>query len=309
MARAQRRDRVAVAAPDGGAAPAPEGAAPDGGAAPAPAAPSSRARLIGVARAVGFVAALAIVVVVAVKAIRDAPPRGLDWPLLVPAVALAIAWWVLLARGWALLMSGRWTLTDAATWCRTQALRYLPGGIWAPASRLAVADGSAADRLRTVAAENVGALVAGLAIGGLGLALGGRVVWLPLVVAPLAPAVLTRLRLLPLGAQRTVPTYLLGFIGYAAAAIVAQAAVSGWHDAALVAGAAGVAWAAGLVVIVAPSGLGVREVVYVGLLTGVFAHGEPAAGAVVLRLVTIVAELLVLVVSAVSLRRRDALSG
>ena len=51
-------------------------------------------------------------------------------------------------------------------------------------------------------------------------------------------------------------------------------------------------------VVVAPSGLGVREVVYVGLLAGALAKGEPAAGAVVLRLVTIVAELLVLVGSA-----------
>jgi glycosyltransferase 2 family protein len=268
-----------------------------------------RDSLIRAARALGFVAALAIVVIVAVKAIRDAPPRELDVPLLVPAVLLAIGWWVLLGRGWALLMSGRWTAADAATWFRTQPLRYLPGGIWAPASRLAVADGTAADRLRTVAAENVGALVAGLAIGGLGLALGGRPVWLPLVLAPLAPAVLARLNLLPAVAPRTVPTYVLGFAGYAGAAILAQAAVSGWHDTALVAGAAGLAWAAGLVVIVAPSGLGVREVVYVGLLSGALAHGEPAAGAVVLRLVTIVAELLVLVVSAVSLRRQLRVSG
>ncbi len=59
----------------------------------------------------------------------------------------------------------------------------------------------------------------------------------------------------------------------------------------------------------APSGLGVREVVYVGLLSGAFAHGEPAAGAVVLRLVTIAAELLVLVASAVSLRRHKAANG
>jgi hypothetical protein len=39
----------------------------------------------------------------------------------------------------------------------------------------------------------------------------------------------------------------------------------------------------------------VREVVFVGLMAGAFAKGEAEAGAVVLRLVTIVAELLVLV--------------
>lgn len=272
-------------------------------------APARRARVVAIARSAGFVAALAIVTLVAVRAIRDAPPRRLDVPLLVPSVLLAVGWWVLLARGWAVLMSGRWTAQDAATWYRTQALRYLPGGIWAPASRLAVADGTAADRLRTVAAENVGALVAGLAVGGLGLALAGRLAYAPLVLVPLAPALLARLNLLPAASPRTVPTYLLGFLGYAAAAVLAQAAVSGWHEPLLVAGAAGVAWAVGLVVIVAPGGLGVREVVYVGLLSGALAKGEPAAGAVVLRLVTIVAELAVLAVSGLTLRRRKPPSG
>jgi hypothetical protein len=268
-----------------------------------------RDHLVTAARVVGFAGALAIVVVVAVRAIRDAPPRELDWPLLVAAVAAAIWWWLLLARGWAMLMSGRWTRADAAVWFRTQALRYLPGGIWAPASRLAVAGGGPADRLRTVAAENVGALVAGLALGGLCLAIAGRLAWVPLVLVPLAPALLVRLRLLPPGAPATVPVYLLAFAGYVVAAILAQAAVSGWHDSALVAGAACIAWAAGLVVVIAPSGLGVREVVYVGLLAGVFSAGEPAAGAVVLRLVTIVAELLVLVVSGGWHRRQEPPTG
>lgn len=268
-----------------------------------------RDRLIRAARAAGFVAALAIVTFVAVRAIRDAPPRRLDIALLVPSVLLAIGWWLLLARGWAVLMSGRWNRGDADTWYRTQALRYLPGGIWAPASRLAVAGGSAADRVRTVAAENVGALVAGLAVGGIGLALAGRPAYAPLVLAPLAPVLLVRFNLLPAAAPGTVPAYLLGFVAYAGAAVLAQAAVSGWQDPLLVAGAAGVAWAVGLVVVIAPGGLGVREVVYVGLMAGAFAKGEPAAGAVVLRLVTIVAELLVLVASAASLRRHKRLSG
>jgi hypothetical protein len=268
-----------------------------------------RSRLVAVARVLGFAGALAIVAIVAVRAIRDAPPRELDWPLLVVAVAGAIWWWLLLARGWAMLMSGRWTRADAAVWFRTQALRYLPGGIWAPASRLAVAGGGPADRLRTVAAENLGALVAGLALGGLGLALAGRVAWVPLVLVPLAPTLLVRLRLLPPRSPATVPVYLLAFAGYVLAAIFAQAAVSGWHDTALVAGAACIAWAAGLVVIIAPSGLGVREVVYVGLLAGVFAKGEPAAGAVVLRLVTIVAELLVLLASGGWHRRQEPPTG
>lgn len=256
-----------------------------------------RALAIAVARTLGFVASVGIVVWYAIKAIRDAPPRELDWPLLIVAVAGGIWWWLFLGRGWAMLMTGRWTRQDAVVWFRTQALRYLPGGIWAPVSRLTIAGGSAADRVRTVAAENIGALVAGLALGGLFMALAGRLAYLPLVLVPLAPIVLVRLRALPKGSPATVPWYLLSFAGYVVAAIFAQAAVSGWHDSALAAGAACVAWAVGLVVVIAPSGLGVREVVFVGLMAGAFAKGEAEAGAVVLRLVTIVAELLVLVAS------------
>ena len=53
------------------------------------------------------------------------------------------------------------------------------------------------------------------------------------------------------------------------AAVLVQTAVSGrLDDPFAVAGAAAVAWAAGLVVVIAPSGIGVREVVYVALLVG-----------------------------------------
>lgn len=266
-------------------------------------------RLIRAARAAGFAAALAIVAIVAVKAVRDAPPRRLDWPLLAPALAATLVWWVLLARGWALLVSGAWTRVDAATWYRTQALRYLPGGIWAPASRVAVAGGSARERVSVVAAENVGALCAALVVGGACLAASGRVAWLGLIAAAAVPALLARARVLPARAPGTLTNYLAAFAAYAVASVLAQAAVSGWHAPLAVAGAAGVAWAAGLVVIVAPGGIGVREVVYVGLLAGAFGEGELAAGAVTLRLSTIAAELLVLVASGRSVGRRESTSG
>jgi hypothetical protein len=64
-----------------------------------------------------------------------------------------------------------------------------------------------------------------------------------------------------------------------------------------VAGAAAIAWAVGLVVIIAPSGVGVREVVYVALLSHAFGRPELTAAAVTLRVVTIVAELGVLLVA------------
>ena len=56
-------------------------------------------------------------------------------------------------------------------------------------------------------------------------------------------------------------------------------------------------WAAGLVVVVAPSGVGAREWVYVELLKGSIGHADLVAGALTLRVVTIVAELLVLIVA------------
>jgi uncharacterized membrane protein YbhN (UPF0104 family) len=71
--------------------------------------------------------------------------------------------------------------------------------------------------------------------------------------------------------------------------------VSGRTEVFEVAGAAAIAWAAGLVVVIAPSGLGVREVVYVALLAGTFSNTEATTAAVTMRLVTVVAELAVLV--------------
>ncbi|MEA2171900.1 MAG: hypothetical protein QOF76_5200 [Solirubrobacteraceae bacterium] len=201
-------------------------------------------------------------------------------------------------------MSGQWTFSDAATWCRTQALRYLPGGIWAPASRLAVVGGSARDRLTTVAAENVGALCAAMTVGGIGLTAAGKPLFAPLILSVALVPIGVRLKLLPARANATIATYSVGFAGYALASVLVQAAVSGWHDPLAVAGAAGVAWGIGLVVIIAPGGIGVREVVYVGLLSFAFPKGDLAAGAVTMRLVTIGAELFVLALSGGFLQRR-----
>jgi uncharacterized membrane protein YbhN (UPF0104 family) len=78
--------------------------------------------------------------------------------------------------------------------------------------------------------------------------------------------------------------------------VLVQLAVSGSVHPAEVAGAASVAWAAGLVVVIAPSGVGVRELVYVDLLSGTLPHAELAAAAVTMRLVMIVAEFAILLV-------------
>jgi glycosyltransferase 2 family protein len=259
-------------------------------------------RALPVIRTVSFVVAIAIVVWMAVKAVEEVDFAALSWGLLVPALLAAGIWWVGLARGWALLITGRSTHADISLWCRTQTLRYLPGGLWAPASRVAAVQGKAQDRIGTVAAENIIALCAALAIGGAALALSGGVWWLPLVAVVALPVVAARVtagrtRVAPGRARTGTVNYLWAFAAYAIAAVLVQAAVSGWHDSFAVAGAAAIAWGAGLVVIIAPSGVGVREVVYVALVTGAFSRADLTAGAVTLRLVTIAAELGVLLVA------------
>jgi glycosyltransferase 2 family protein len=259
------------------------------------------APLLPVLRVLAFVAAVAIVVFMSVKAVRAVDFGALElWPL-AGATVIAAGWWVLLARGWALLVTGTARRGDISVWCRTQAIRYLPGGIWAPASRVTILPGTLWDKLATVGAENVIALCCASAIGGAAFALGGRLVWFPLVIVIAAPFAAARLvqsrsRVSPARALLVTWNDAIGFVGYAVAAVLVQGAVSGRSDVFVVAGAAAVAWAAGLVVVIAPSGLGVREVVYVALVAGTFSNSEATTAAVTMRLVTIVAELAVLVV-------------
>lgn len=257
-------------------------------------------RYLPVLRVLAFVVALGIVVVMAVRAFRAVDLSNVDPWLLVAAVAAAIVWWVLLARGWALLVEGATQRKDLGVWCRTQAIRYLPGGIWAPASRATLIHGTVFDRISTVGAENVLALCAAMAVGGVAFTVGGSPVWLPLALVLAVPVLgtrfvehrsrLTRGRLLRVTSNDTA-----AFLAYVAAAVLVQGALSGWAGAFAVAGAAGIAWGVGLVVVVAPSGVGVREVTYVALLSGTIPHSQATAAAITLRLVTVLAELVVLV--------------
>jgi uncharacterized membrane protein YbhN (UPF0104 family) len=127
-------------------------------------------------------------------------------------------------------------------------------------------------------------------------------VWTPLVLAAAVPVLAARFtagrtRIDRPRTRRATGNYLVAFAGYMVAAVLVQGAISGWHDLATIAGAACLSWAAGLVVVVAPSGVGAREWVYVELLKGPFVHADLVAGALTLRVVTIVAELAVLIVA------------
>ena len=259
--------------------------------------------VFGVVRAVAFPASVLLVGYMAFRAASDLHASGIEWSLLAPAAAATALWWLLLARGWALLHGGRASRADVRMWCRTQALRYLPGGIWAPVSRVAQAQGAAVDRVSTVAAENIIALCASLAIGGTALGVVRNPLWFLLVglaVLPFAVAPLTarRSRVDPDRALRTTVNDLVASAAYVTGAALVQRAISGPHDPVAVAGAAAVAWGAGLVVPFTPGGIGVREVVYIWLLTGYgFPRSELVGAAVLSRLVTIVVELIVLILA------------
>jgi glycosyltransferase 2 family protein len=265
-------------------------------------APAMRARVapaLRVARFARFALAVGLVVAMGVVAVRDVPFASLTWWLLAPALVAVAAWWLLLARGWSILAAGGTTRDEMGMWCRTQVLRYLPGGIWAPTSRVALVGGSAVDRLATVAAENVASLCAALTLGGVAMAASGRPAWAALALVLLVPVVGVRLargrtRLDPPRARRATLNALAAFACYLAAAVLVQSAVSDPHDLMLVAGAAGISWAVGLVVVITPGGLGARELAYAGLLAPSFRHADLAAAAVVLRALTIAAELAVL---------------
>jgi glycosyltransferase 2 family protein len=257
-------------------------------------------RWLPLIKAVGFVVAIGVVVVMGVIAVRDVPLDTLTWWAMAPAVALAALWWWLLAWGWSILAQGHHVAGEISMWCRTQALRYLPGGVWAPASRAVATKGAALDRIGTVVAENGIQLCAALAVGGVALTAGGSPLYLPLILLLVLPLLAvriagTRTRVDATRANRSLATYVAGFVAYGASAAAAQAAVSGLHAPLTVAGASLVAWGAGLVVIITPGGVGVREVVYVALLSHHATRSQLLAGAVTARVVTIVAELALLV--------------
>jgi glycosyltransferase 2 family protein len=265
-------------------------------------APALRARIapaLPALRVARFVLAVGLVVAMGVIAVRDVPFGSLTWWLLVPALLAIAAWWLLLARGWSIIAAGRTTRGEMGMWCRTQVLRYLPGGIWAPTSRVALVGGTAVDRLATFAAENVASLCAALVLGGLAMAASGRPAWAALALVLLVPVVGVRLargrtRLDGTRARRATVNALAAFVCYLGAAVLVQGAVSDLHDPMPVAGAAGISWAVGLVVVITPGGLGARELAYAGLLAPSFRHADLAAAAVVLRALTIAAELAVL---------------
>jgi hypothetical protein len=254
-------------------------------------------RAIGYLRAVYYPLALLLVGYMGYQAAREAELSEVHWGALATAVFAALVWWVSLARGWASLVTDGPPQAVMATWCRTQVARYLPGGIWHVAARAATVDGRVRDKLGAVTAENVIVLLVALGVGGV-LASVYDWRWLPLGVLLAVPFIASRwlhnrTKLSRSRIRRTTACHALGYIAYASVGVLVQVAVSGSGDLrtlAYVGGAACVAWAAGLVVVFAPGGVGVRELVYIGMLSGIYPTIELQEAAVTSRLVTVLAE-------------------
>jgi len=258
-------------------------------------------RLIAFLRVVYYPFALALVGWFAYQATRKIDVAHLHWWPLAGAYVAALVWWASLALGWSALVTGGFEVAPFASWCRTQVARYLPGGFWAPVARATTVHGRVRDKVAAVSAENVTVLCVALGAGAVWASVHDPR-WLPLGLVAGAPLLAgrwleRRTNVRRRAVARASVTYAVGYFAYGVSGILSQVAVSGVRHPTYplyVAGASCVAWAVGLVVVFAPGGVGVRELVYVWMLTGLYPQAELKGAAVTSRLVTVFAELTVL---------------
>jgi glycosyltransferase 2 family protein len=229
------------------------------------------------------------------------------------AGVLALVAWATFGLCWLSLLGRSDRLEVMSTWTKSQALRYIPGSIWGPLARSQSVPGRVRSKAATVIAEALLQLATATGVGGLLLALSGSPVYAALLLAP--PAACAAIWLIGRGqpiasAQRilrVLALYTFGWVSYAGAALLAQMAVGPTNDPWRAAGSACLAWAAGFVVVFAPAGVGARELAYVALMHGHLGSARASAGAIVDRLLMVLAEMLTLVVTLTArrtLRRR-----
>lgn len=271
-------------------------------------------RLVAALRVVYYPAALALLVWIGVRASHRLDLDRVNWVAVAGSFLAALVWWLAMAYGWANLVTERFDHAQVAGWCRTQVARYLPGGIWAPLARSTIVRGRVRDKLAAVGAEHAIQLCVALAVGALWVTVHDPR-WLPLAIVLLLPLALSgwlqrRTRVTRRGIVRAGVISGAGWVAYGVSALLAQVAITGIRDETYplyIAGAACVAWAIGLVVVFAPGGVGVREVVYVWFLSSLYPRAGLEGASVLLRLITIVAELSVLIVVGLPwVRRRSA---
>lgn len=268
-------------------------------------------RVLAVTRALFYPCAVLLVAFMGWRAARRTDFSQMHLLPLALSFVAALVWWVCLAGGWALLAGDRGRGHHAMiSWCQTQVARYIPGGIWQMVARATTVSGRMRDKVAAVLAENVIVLLVALAVGGLWAAVYDWR-WLGLVLLLAAPLLVSgwlekRTRLSRKRVRATSVAYAVGYVAYGIMGVLVQIAVSGVKDhphPLIVAGASCVAWAVGLIIIFAPGGVGVREVVYVWMLSGLYPRPELEAAAVASRIVSVMAELSVLLVLWIAGRR------
>jgi glycosyltransferase 2 family protein len=252
-------------------------------------------------RLAGFAVSVGLVAWVAKSALSGAHLDRDDLGLIGLSMVPGLVSWLCLGRAWAALTGSASARQAMGSWARTQALRYLPGGLWGTAARAATVDGATTTKASTVAVEAALTVGVGAAIGGIAMATGGNPWWAALVVV----AVVTPVALHLAGRRNPIPTsrvlralgwYILSWVTFAVSVGLAQAAVGPLHQPLVVAGAGALARVAGIVVLFAPGGIGVREAAYVALVGSYVPTSQAAEGSLLSRMVLIAVELAVLVV-------------
>jgi glycosyltransferase 2 family protein len=277
---------------------------------------------------VGF---LLLAVALLLLALRDSGPQALDAARRVGAPSAVLALAAVLAGLLASALVWRAVLADLGTPLGLRAAvhvffvgqlgKYVPGSVFAVAAQMELGRAHGAPRSRTGTAALVflGVLLAsGLLVAAAVLPLTSpqalrSYVWvlpaLPLGAVALAPPVLTRLVALLLRVSRREPLErpLTGRgVGAAVGWALAMWAAYGLHLWLLVrtqdtggtgalpllaTGAYALAWTAGLLVVVAPAGAGVRELALVAALAPVLDRGAALAVAVLSRVIMTVGDL------------------
>jgi uncharacterized membrane protein YbhN (UPF0104 family) len=252
-------------------------------------------------------------------AIRSIPPTDVvlsTAAVLVGSVAAMFSWRALLAdegHPLGVVDAGRIFLVG-------QLGKYLPGSVWSVVVQMELATRSGVPRARTFTASLcwIGLTVSSaLTVGVIGLpalaAAGSSYTWFLQALLPVAlvcshPGVLTRIVNLLLRAMRRAPLprelswrgvgeafgwLLVTWLCYGVSLWMLYDAIgaTGWSGFLRCLGGFALAMGAGLVIVVAPSGAGVREAIIVSALAGVMASGEALGIAVVSRMVFIVTDI------------------
>ncbi|MGD0705084.1 MAG: lysylphosphatidylglycerol synthase domain-containing protein [Trebonia sp.] len=236
-----------------------------------------------------------------------------------------------MAGAWCMMLAWRAILTDlgsplplgkAARVCFVAQLgKYVPGAVWAFAAQVELGHDAGVPRRRGAAAVAVSLAVAvgaGLAVAGLILPLASpdvtRHFWwvltaVPVIALGLCPPVLSRLinRVLTLtarpplerepswgGLARALGWTVLGWLAFGGQVWLLLAGMTdrGAVDLPLATGGYALAFAAGLLLVVFPNGIGAREIILIAVLAPVVPHGTALAIALAARLLTTASDLL-----------------